>query len=148
MEAAQYLVTRFFRVFGGEMLAYLPDVPPRPPANEDVDLWGASAKDHQRTGPGLEDRIVEDIVSGRLRFRGYVVDGWSSSDTHYDCLNADIKARVDHANIGGTFSFLYVGGVDYSFGRDGVDYLRVVRAIASGADPRKTETSVHGLYHA
>jgi len=82
----------------------------------------------------LEENIVRDVISGLLRFRTFTDTTLVSIDTHHDCINCNIKLRIDSANIGGTFTFLYIQDRDYSFGREGFNFYRVVNAIVNKED--------------
>lgn len=82
-----------------------------------------------------ENAIVADALSGRAKYIKWVVPGAMSTDTHAWNILGRVKVRVDDASIGGTFTFVYVNGVDMSYQAINVfDYQRVATAILAGID--------------
>lgn len=82
-----------------------------------------------------ENAIVADALSGRAKYIKWVTHGMMSTDHHARNILGRVKVRVDDACIGGSFTFVYVNGVDMSYGSvKDFDYHRVATAILQGID--------------
>jgi hypothetical protein len=93
----------------------------------------------------LELQIVNDAMSGLLQVMSYTEPTQFSVDHHTKVLNRDIKIQVDHAHIGGTFSFIWVQGQELSYSRvEEFDYRRVITAILTRKD---VPTTTHSLWN-
>jgi hypothetical protein len=91
----------------------------------------------------LELRIMADAMRGLLPIETRMVTTEVSIDQHVTVLNRDIHIRVDHAFIGGTFSFIWVQGMDLSQAKvTEFDYQRVITAILERKDVPTTSVSL------
>jgi hypothetical protein len=81
--------------------------------------------------------IQADLAAGHLSFKRWTEPTVISRDEHAESECGRIRARLDHANIGGTFSFLWLDGKEV---RGTVD--RVVDTIMTGTDPGERERSL------
>lgn len=97
----------------------------------------------------LEDEVVKRLLDGELKFFKWIVPGMASTDYHYRSANCRpaIKIRVDHASVGGTFSFIWIGGEDLSFKvKSEFDYERVITAITRGIDEASPDLGIMRLW--
>lgn len=98
----------------------------------------------------LQDALLADIAAGRLKFQYAKSYHPYCVEHHWRAVNADVQLRVDGANIGGTFTFLYVQGSDMSYLlAPQFDLQRVSHAIRTGQDQGVTKHSSHweSLWH-
>lgn len=100
----------------------------------------------------LENQILEEVRQEKLKMVKYSSLHWACTEYYTRVVGRDIVIRIDHATSmpgGGTFSFIYVDGMDLSTKCEKeFDYSRVIRAINSGRDPGAHDPKVlRSLYH-
>jgi hypothetical protein len=94
----------------------------------------------------LEQQIVADALSGKIRFSVSKIPTTVSVDHHIKATNRHISIRIDHAFIGGTFTFITIQDMDLSYELvSKFDYQRVITAILKREDVPTTETSLYWL---
>lgn len=99
---------------------------------------GINYKIDSNTIRELEDQIVKDILTFRIKFRQVVMCTKVSTDIYYIATNANIIGiREFPTGIYGSFNYLKIDGRHTSV-LEGFDYIRVVKTIQSGYDHGKT----------
>lgn len=100
----------------------------------------------------LENQILEEVRGEKLKIVKYMGMNPLCEEYYTRVIGRDIVIRIDVATSmpgGGSFSFIYVDGMDLSTKSEKeFDYSRVIRAINDGRDPGAADPKVlRSLYH-
>lgn len=90
----------------------------------------------------LENKLVADSISGRLDIETSNTITHCSNDVYYTSRVYDVTIRVDYPDFGGTFTYIFINGIDVSNRpfRE-FDRMRVVIAVRDRVDTPSTESS-------
>lgn len=88
--------------------------------------------------PDLNDRLVADVLSGKLVFTNFKYKHHICTEHHFRS-GSRIQLRVDYPDIGGgSYSFAYINGVE----NKEVDVTRLIYAIDNRKDAGKSKLSL------